>query len=69
MDRIELDTQSLKEYRGFSQMRNEEVQLQKTRVFSNKIEKCKPANTLIVTSIQKMSNINKEEGLKQRISR
>jgi type I restriction enzyme R subunit len=66
MDRIELGTQSLKEYRGFFRWEMKRCKLQKTRVFSNKIEKCKP---LIVTSIQKMSNINKEEGLKQRISR
>jgi type I restriction enzyme R subunit len=36
-----------------------------TECFSNKIEKCRPANTLIVTSIQKMSNINgRKRGLK-----
>jgi type I restriction enzyme R subunit len=65
MDRIELGTQSLKEYRGFSD-ENEEVQAtENTSVLVTKLKSANPANTLIVTSIQKMSNINKEEeGLK-----
>jgi type I restriction enzyme R subunit len=65
MDRIELGTQSLKEYRGFSDD-NEEVQAtENTSVLVTKLKSADPANTLIVTSIQKMSNINKEEeGLK-----
>ncbi|WP_127139950.1 type I restriction endonuclease subunit R [Flagellimonas marinaquae] len=65
MDRIELGTQSLKEYRGFSDD-NEEVQAtENTGVLVTKLKSDDPANTLIVTSIQKMSLINKEEeGLK-----
>ena len=65
MDRIELGTQSLKEYRGFSD-ENEEVQAtENTSVLVTKLKSANPVNTLIVTSIQKMSNINKEEeGLK-----
>lgn len=64
MDRIELGTQSLKEYRGFSD-ENEDVQAtENTGVLVNKLKSIDPANTLIVTSIQKMSNIkNEEEGL------
>lgn len=62
MDRIELGTQSLKEYRGFSD-ENEEVQAtENTSVLVTKLKSANPANTLIVTSIQKMSNINTEEG-------
>lgn len=62
MDRIELGIQSLKEYRGFSDD-NEEVQAtENTSVLVTKLKSADPANTLIVTSIQKMSNINKEEG-------
>jgi type I restriction enzyme R subunit len=62
MDRIELGTQSLKEYRGFSD-ENEEIQAtENTSVLVTKLKSAVPANTLIVTSIQKMSNINKEEG-------
>lgn len=64
MDRIELGTQSLKEYRGFSD-ENEDVQAtENTGVLVAKLKSNDPANTLIVTSIQKMSNIrDEEEGL------
>lgn len=62
MDRIELGTQSLKEYRGFADD-NEEVQAtENTSVLVTKLKSTDPANTLIVTSIQKMSNIKDEEG-------
>ena len=62
MDRIELGTQSLKEYRGFSD-ENEDVQAtENTGVLVTKLKSADPANTLIVTSIQKMSNIKDEEG-------
>ena len=62
MDRIELGTQSLKEYRGFSD-ENEDVQAtENTGVLVTKLKSSDPANTLIVTSIQKMSNIKDEEG-------
>ena len=65
MDRIELGTQSLKEYRGFAE-ENEDVQeTEDTYVLVSKLKSDDPANTLIVTSIQKMSNINKDnDGLK-----
>ncbi len=64
MDRIELGTQSLKEYRGFSDD-NEEIQAtENTGVLVSKLKSSDPAKTLIVSSIQKMSNIkNEEEGL------
>ena len=62
MDRIELGTQSLKEYRGFAD-ENEEVQAtENTGILVTKLKSSDPANTLIVTSIQKMSNIKDEEG-------
>lgn len=62
MDRIELGTQSLKEYRGFAD-ENEDVQAtENTGVLVTKLKSSDPANTLIVTSIQKMSNIKDEEG-------
>lgn len=61
MDRIELGTQSLKEYRGFADD-NEDVQAtENTGVLVTKLKSDDPANTLIVTSIQKMSNIKDEE--------
>lgn len=62
MDRIELGTQSLKEYRGFSD-ENEDVQAtENTGVLVTKLKSSDPTNTLIVTSIQKMSNIKDEDG-------
>ncbi|MDG1314305.1 MAG: HsdR family type I site-specific deoxyribonuclease [Flavobacteriaceae bacterium] len=67
MDRIELGTQSLKEYRGFSEA-NEDVQAtENTGVLVTKLKSTDPSNTLIVTSIQKMSNIKDEDdGLNSR---
>ena len=60
MDRIELGTQSLKEYRNFAG-ENEEVQAtENTDVLVGKLKSDSPSDTLIVTSIQKMSNINEE---------
>ncbi len=62
MDRIELGTQSLQEYRGFAS-ENESVQeTQNTYELIDKLKSTNPANKLIVTSIQKMSNIKDEEG-------
>ena len=60
MDRIELGTQSLKEYRGFAD-ENEAVQAtENTGVLVTKLKSPDPSDTLIVTSIQKMSNIKDE---------
>lgn len=62
MDRIELGTQSLNEYRAFSD-ENEDIQAtENTGVLITKLKSNDPANILIVTSIQKMSNINNEDG-------
>jgi len=62
MDRIELGTQSLHEYRNFAE-ENEDVQAtEDTGVLVTKLKSPNPADTLIVTSIQKMSNIQAEEG-------
>lgn len=61
-DRIELGTQSLKEYRAFAD-ENESVQAtENTYVLLSKLKSSAAADTLIVTSIQKMSNIQNEEG-------
>lgn len=61
-DRIELGTQSLKEYRAFAD-ENESVQAtENTYVLITKLKSIDAADTLIVTSIQKMSNIKSEEG-------
>ena len=65
MDRIELGTQSLKEYRNFAEA-NEEVQAtEDTQVLVSKLKSTSPSDVLIVTSIQKMSNISSDyAGLK-----
>ncbi|MED4797327.1 HsdR family type I site-specific deoxyribonuclease [Priestia megaterium] len=62
MDRIELGTQSLKEYRGFADENDSVQATEDTITLISKLKSDNPANTLIVTSIQKMSNIKYEEG-------
>lgn len=60
-DRIELGTQSLKEYRAFAN-ENETVQAtENTYVLLTKLKSNATEDTLIVTSIQKMSNIRDEK--------
>lgn len=67
MDRIELGTQSLQEYRAFADASDDVQATENTGVLVTKLKSNDPANTLIVTSIQKMSNINSEEdGLKSK---
>ena len=61
MDRIELGTQSLKEYNAFADESEEVQATENTGILVTKLKSSDPANTLIVTSIQKMSNINNEE--------
>lgn len=63
MDRIELGTQSLKEYRGFADDDQDVQATENTGVLVTKLKSNNPTDTLIVTSIQKMSNIrNEDEG-------
>ncbi|MGB4586806.1 MAG: DEAD/DEAH box helicase family protein, partial [Rectinemataceae bacterium] len=62
MDRIELGTQSLNEYRGFAEESEEVQATENTAILITKLKSTRPADTLIVTSIQKMSNIKNEEG-------
>lgn len=66
MDRIELGTQSLKEYRGFADDSSDVQATENTGVLVTKLKSNNPSDTLIVTSIQKMSNIKDEDegGLK-----
>lgn len=61
-DRIELGTQSLKEYRGFADENDDVQATENTKILISKLKSSDPADTLIVTSIQKMSNIKDEEG-------
>jgi type I restriction enzyme R subunit len=57
MDRIELGTQSLAEYNNFAGDGEEVQATENTSVLITKLKSTDPAQTLIVTSIQKMSNI------------
>jgi type I restriction enzyme R subunit len=62
MDRIELGTQTLLEYRAFAE-ENESVQsTESSGVLITKLKSTESKDTLIVTSIQKMSQIKDEEG-------
>lgn len=60
MDRIELGTQSLKEYRAFANEAESVQETEDTEVLVTKLKSTNPADTLIVTSIQKMSRIKEE---------
>lgn len=62
MDRIELGTQSLREYEGFAEDSESVQATENTRTLVNKLGSNNPANTLIVTSLQKMSRIREEDG-------
>lgn len=57
MDRIELGTQSLAEYRNFAGDGEDVQATENTHVLVTKLKSTDPADTLIVSSIQKMSNI------------
>lgn len=57
MDRIELGTQSLKEYRAFADNADDVQETEDTVTLISKMKSNDPKNTLIVSSIQKMSNI------------
>lgn len=63
MDRIELGTQSLKEYRAFADDDDDVQATESTDVLRHKlVESDDPKDTLIVTSIQKMSKVKPGEG-------
>ncbi|MBX4134183.1 type I restriction endonuclease subunit R [Frischella sp. Ac48] len=57
MDRVELGTQSLAEYRNFANDGEDVQATEDTHTLITKLKSSNPADTLIVTSIQKMSNI------------
>ena len=64
VDRIELGTQSLDEYRNFADDSQSVQATENTDVLKTKLTSGDPADALIVTSIQKMSNIHADaEGL------
>jgi type I site-specific deoxyribonuclease, hsdR family len=61
MDRIELGTQSLAEYRSFADDADDVQGTENTQVLKSKLASDDPKNRLIVTSIQKMSNLKASE--------
>ena len=64
IDRIELGTQSAGEYRGFAEDSESIQETENTSVLISKLKSNDTADTLIVTSIQKMSNIGNDEEYK-----
>ena len=60
MDRIELGTQSLEEYQGFAGDGEAVQKTENTGMLITKLKSSDPADTLIVSSIQKMSNISED---------
>ena len=60
MDRIELGTQSLIEYRGFADDSDSVQETENTDMLIAKLKSNAASDTLIVTSIQKMSNIQED---------
>ena len=62
MDRIELGTQSLSEYRAFADDADDVQGTENTQVLKSKLASDDPKNRLIVTSIQKMSNVKAGKG-------
>lgn len=65
LDRVELGTQTLKAYRDFAGDSNQVQATENTGVLVKTLKSTAPADTLIVTSIQKMSRITGDaDGLK-----
>lgn len=62
MDRVELGTQSLMDYRGFADDAESVQATESTDILVAKLKSNDPANTLIVTSIQKMSRVEADSG-------
>ena len=60
IDRIELGTQSLEDYRGFADDAQDVQATENTGILVTKLKSEAPSDTLIVTSIQKMKNIRDE---------
>ncbi|WP_175996520.1 type I restriction endonuclease subunit R [Burkholderia stabilis] len=65
LDRVELGTQTLKAYRDFAGDSNQVQATEHTGVLVKKLKSTDPADTLIVSSIQKMSRLKDDaDGLK-----
>lgn len=62
LDRIELGTQTLEAYRNFAGDGNQVQATEYSSVLIKKLKSTDPADTLIVSSIQKMSRLKDDEG-------
>lgn len=67
LDRIELSTQSADEYRGFANASDDVLDTENTAQLISLLEDNDKEKCLIVTSIQKMANINPRHGVPQSI--
>ncbi len=65
LDRIELGKQSLEEYQNFADSKDEVQATENTAILLAKLKSKGDRDRLIVTSIQKMSNIKAEEGVNE----
>ena len=65
VDRKELDTQSLENYRNFADNREDVQETNSTGVLITKLKSTSPFDTLIVTSIQKMSRIYEDGSIRR----
>ena len=66
VDRIELGIQSAREYHNFKSDNEEIQQTESTEVLLSKLKSDSINDNLIITSIQKMSNITLDEGVNKR---
>lgn len=66
VDRIELGTQSLEDYKGYAEDADTVQATKNTGVLVTKLKSDNTQETLIVTSIQKMSRITEEDGYKEK---
>ena len=65
LDRIELGKQSLEEYQSFADSKDDVQATENTAILLAKLKSKQDRDRLIVTSIQKMSNIKAEEGINE----
>ncbi len=65
LDRIELSKQSLEEYQNFADSKDDVQATENTAILLAKLKSKQDRDRLIVTSIQKMSNIKAEEGVNE----
>lgn len=65
LDRIELGKQSLEEYQNFADSKDDVQATENTAILLSKLKSKQDRDRLIVTSIQKMSNIKAEEGVNE----